>query len=158
MLVEKLYIGMFVVDPENLLVFVAEQIAMVRGLPDADLVSDSFRLQTVVMIHEILCLWQALERKHPQREATVSVLYKSLNRSVLYFLSRPRQAPAEKELILRTLHVVQQHWDIIMATYNSSVHFISCLLHCLLLIRSGRSSNFHATLIAKRQIFTRNKG
>ncbi|MCI4376424.1 hypothetical protein PGIGA_G00188250 [Pangasianodon gigas] len=107
MLVEKLYNGMFVVDPENLLVFLVEQIAM------------------------------ALERRQPQREATVSVLYKSLNRAVLYFLSRPRQAPAEKELILRTLHVLQQHWDIIMATYNSSVHFISCLLHCLLLIRSG---------------------
>ncbi|KAK3573074.1 hypothetical protein QTP86_012277 [Hemibagrus guttatus] len=107
MLVEKLYNGMFVVDPENLLVFVVEQISM------------------------------ALERKHPQREASVSVLYKSLNRTVLYFLSRPRQTPAEKEFILRTLHVLQQHWDIIMATYNASVHFISCLLHCLLLIRSG---------------------
>ncbi|KAG7334069.1 hypothetical protein KOW79_002476 [Hemibagrus wyckioides] len=107
MLVKKLYNGMFMVDPENLLVFVVEQISM------------------------------ALERKHPQREASVSVLYKSLNRTVLYFLSRPRHTPAEKELILRTLHVLQQHWDIIMATYNASVHFISCLLHCLLLIRSG---------------------
>ncbi|XP_060728472.1 WD repeat- and FYVE domain-containing protein 4 isoform X2 [Tachysurus vachellii] len=107
MLVEKLYNGIFLVDPENLLVFLVEQISMV------------------------------LERKHPQREATVSVLYKSLNRTVLYFLSRPRQTPAEKELILRTLHVLQQHWDIIMATYNASVHYISCLLHCLLLIRSG---------------------
>ncbi|XP_017319576.1 WD repeat- and FYVE domain-containing protein 4 isoform X1 [Ictalurus punctatus] len=107
MLVEKLYNGMFVVDPENLLVFVVEQIAV------------------------------ALETRQHQHEATVPILYKSLNRAVLYFLSRPRQAPAEKELILRTLHVLQQHWDIIMATYNASVHFISCLLHCLLLIRSG---------------------
>lgn len=93
--------------------------------------------------NEILCLWQALEKKKPQREDTVSVLYKSLNRTILYFLSRPRQTPAEKELILRTLYVLQQHWDIIMATYNASVHFISCLLHCLLLIRSGRSSFFY---------------
>ncbi|XP_060781914.1 WD repeat- and FYVE domain-containing protein 4 isoform X2 [Neoarius graeffei] len=107
MLVEKLYNGMFVVDPENLLVFLVDQIAV------------------------------ALERRQPQRETIVSVLYKSLNRAVLYFLSRPRQTPAEKELILRTLHVLQQHWDIIMATYNASVHFVSCLLHCLLLIRSG---------------------
>ncbi|TSK22773.1 WD repeat- and FYVE domain-containing protein 4 [Bagarius yarrelli] len=107
MLVEKLYSGMFVVDPENLLIFLVEQISMV------------------------------LERKHAQREATVSILYKSLNRTVLYFLSRPRQTLSEKELILRTLHVLQQHWDIIMATYNASVHFVSCLLHCLLLIRSG---------------------
>lgn len=44
MLVEKLYNGMFVVDPENLLVFVVEQIAVVRSLSDADLISDSCRL------------------------------------------------------------------------------------------------------------------
>uniref|UniRef100_A0AAY5EMX6 DUF4704 domain-containing protein n=1 Tax=Electrophorus electricus TaxID=8005 RepID=A0AAY5EMX6_ELEEL len=100
MLVEKLYTGMFVVDPENLLVFIAEQIAV--------------------------------------REATVSVLYKNLNRALLYFLSRPRQSPAEKQFILRTLHVLEEHWDVIMATYNASVPFTSCLLHCLLLIRSGR--------------------
>lgn len=41
MLVEKLYNGMFVVDPENLLVFVAEQISMVRVLSKADLATDS---------------------------------------------------------------------------------------------------------------------
>ncbi|XP_049337281.1 WD repeat- and FYVE domain-containing protein 4 isoform X1 [Astyanax mexicanus] len=107
MLVEKLYTGMFVVDPENLLVFVAEQIAV------------------------------AMEKAQTQRESTVSVLYKSMNRALLYFLSRPRQTPAEQELVLRTLTVLQQHWDVIMATYNANVHFISCLLHCLLLIRSG---------------------
>ncbi|XP_035387227.1 WD repeat- and FYVE domain-containing protein 4 isoform X2 [Electrophorus electricus] len=107
MLVEKLYTGMFVVDPENLLVFIAEQIAV------------------------------AMERGQTQREATVSVLYKNLNRALLYFLSRPRQSPAEKQFILRTLHVLEEHWDVIMATYNASVPFTSCLLHCLLLIRSG---------------------
>ncbi|XP_072534107.1 WD repeat- and FYVE domain-containing protein 4 isoform X2 [Salminus brasiliensis] len=107
MLVQKLYTGMFVVDPENLLVFIAEQIAV------------------------------AMEKGHTQREFTVSVLYKSMNRALLYFLSRPRQTLAEQQLILRTLTVLQEHWDVIMATYNANVHFVSCLLHCLLLIRSG---------------------
>ncbi|XP_062852239.1 WD repeat- and FYVE domain-containing protein 4 [Trichomycterus rosablanca] len=107
MLVEKLYTGMFLVDPENLLGFMAEQIAV------------------------------AMERGQFQRETTLSVLYNSMNRAVLYFLSRPRQTPAEQQLILRTLQVLHLHWDVIMATYNASVHFISCLLHCLLLIRSG---------------------
>uniref|UniRef100_A0A8C1USV3 WDFY family member 4 n=1 Tax=Cyprinus carpio TaxID=7962 RepID=A0A8C1USV3_CYPCA len=107
MLVEKLYSGMFVVEPENLLVFMAEQIAV------------------------------ALERGHSNREITVSVLYKNLNRALLYFLSRPRQTPAEQELIVQTLRMLQQHWDVIMATYNANVHFIICLMHCLVLIRSG---------------------
>uniref|UniRef100_A0A9J8BGX1 WDFY family member 4 n=1 Tax=Cyprinus carpio carpio TaxID=630221 RepID=A0A9J8BGX1_CYPCA len=104
MLVEKLYSGMFVVEPENLLVFMAEQIAVVS---------------------------------HGNREITVSVLYKNLNRALLYFLSRPRQTPAEQELIVQTLRMLQQHWDVIMATYNANVHFIICLMHCLVLIRSG---------------------
>ncbi|XP_051772048.1 WD repeat- and FYVE domain-containing protein 4 isoform X3 [Ctenopharyngodon idella] len=106
-LVEKLYSGMFVVEPENLLVFMAEQIAV------------------------------ALERGPGHREITVSILYKSLNRALLYFLSRSRQTPAEQELIIQTLHVLQQQWDVIMATYNANVHFINCLMHCLVLIRSG---------------------
>ncbi|XP_051506796.1 WD repeat- and FYVE domain-containing protein 4-like isoform X2 [Myxocyprinus asiaticus] len=119
-LVEKLYTGMFVVDPENLLVFIAEQIAV------------------------------ALERGQSHREMTVSVLYKSLNRALLYFLSRPRQTPAEQELIIQTLHVLEQHWDVIMATYNANVHFISCLMHCLLLIRSGSFSEGFGCEIHKK--------
>lgn len=106
-LVQKVYSGMFVVEPQNLLVFIAEQIAV------------------------------ALERAQGHREVTVSVLYKSLNRGLLYFLSRPRQTPAEQELIIQTLHILQEHWDVIMATYNANVHFINCLMHCLVLIRSG---------------------
>uniref|UniRef100_A0A671PYY1 WD repeat- and FYVE domain-containing protein 4-like n=1 Tax=Sinocyclocheilus anshuiensis TaxID=1608454 RepID=A0A671PYY1_9TELE len=107
MVVEKLYSGMFVVEPENLLVFMAEQIAV------------------------------ALEKGHGHREITVSVLYKHLNRALLYFLSRPRQTPAEQELVVQTLRMLQQHWDVIMATYNANVHFIICLMHCLVLVRSG---------------------
>ncbi|XP_051946182.1 WD repeat- and FYVE domain-containing protein 4-like isoform X2 [Xyrauchen texanus] len=119
-LVEKLYTGMFVVDPENLLVFIAEQIAV------------------------------ALERGQGDREMTVSVLYKSLNRALLYFLSRPRQTPAEQELIIQTLHVLEQHWDVIMATYNANVHFISCLMHCLFIIRSGSFSEGFGCEIHKK--------
>ncbi|XP_016084845.1 WD repeat- and FYVE domain-containing protein 4-like [Sinocyclocheilus grahami] len=107
MLVEKLYSGMYVVEPENLLVFMAEQIAV------------------------------ALEKGHGHREITVSILYKNLNRALLYFLSRPRQTPAEQELVVQTLRMLQQHWDVIMATYNANVHFIICLMHCLVLVRSG---------------------
>nr|XP_055025553.1 WD repeat- and FYVE domain-containing protein 4 isoform X2 [Misgurnus anguillicaudatus] len=106
-LVERLYSGMFVVDPESLLVFIAEQITV------------------------------ALERGQGNREMSISALYKSLNRALLYFLSRPRQTPTEQELIIQTLHVLHQHWDVVMATYNANVHFLSCLLHCFMLIRSG---------------------
>ncbi|KAA0718059.1 WD repeat- and FYVE domain-containing protein 4 [Triplophysa tibetana] len=106
-LVEKLYSGMFVVDPETLLVFIAEQISV------------------------------TLERGQGRRDVMVGFLYKSLNRALLYFLSRPRQTPAEQEFMVQTLQVLHQHWDVVMVTYNANVHFLSCLLHCLMIIRSG---------------------
>lgn len=139
MLVEKLYSGMFVVEPENLLVFMAEQIAVVSLSSDlSNILYYCFKPRQTCIYTACLYWHQALERGHGNREITVSVLYKNLNRALLYFLSRPRQTPAEQELIVQTLRMLQQHWDVIMATYNANVHFIICLMHCLVLIRSGR--------------------
>ncbi|KPP72299.1 hypothetical protein Z043_108709, partial [Scleropages formosus] len=106
-LVEKLYTGMFVAEPEKILVFIAEQIVVV------------------------------MEKAHGQRENTVSILYNSVNRALLYFLSRPRQTPAEQRVMVRTLQVLNLHWDVILATYNANINFLTCLLHCLFLIKSG---------------------
>eukprot|EP00063_Salmo_salar_P079374 XP_014054209.1 PREDICTED: WD repeat- and FYVE domain-containing protein 4 isoform X3 [Salmo salar] len=104
---EKLYSGMFLVEPENLLTFLADQIVVV------------------------------LEKGLSQKENTVSSLYTSTNRALLYFLSRPQRTQAEQEAVINTLRVVMERWDVVMATYNANVNFITCLLHCLLLIRSG---------------------
>uniref|UniRef100_A0A4W5QEA5 WDFY family member 4 n=1 Tax=Hucho hucho TaxID=62062 RepID=A0A4W5QEA5_9TELE len=104
---EKLYSGMFLVEPENLLTFLADQIVVV------------------------------LEKGLSKKENTVSSLYTSTNRALLYFLSRPQHTQAEQEAVIRTLRLVMVRWDVVMATYNANVNFITCLLHCLLLIRSG---------------------
>ncbi|KAG7462495.1 hypothetical protein MATL_G00185510 [Megalops atlanticus] len=106
-LVEKLYSGMFVADPEKILVFIAEQIVVV------------------------------MEKAQSLREKTISVLYNSANRATLYFLSRPRQTLAERQVTVQTLRVLQQQWDVLLATYNANVNFLTCLLHCLLLLKSG---------------------
>ncbi|KAK1164501.1 hypothetical protein AOXY_G14832 [Acipenser oxyrinchus oxyrinchus] len=106
-LVEKLYAGMFVVEPERILLFITDQIVVV------------------------------LEKAYSQREQIVSILYNSLNRAILYFLSRPRQSLAEQQTIARSLKVLQDQWDIIFATYNSNVNFITCLMHCLVQIKAG---------------------
>lgn len=81
---------------------------------------------------------QVLEKGLSQKENTVSSLYTSTNRALLYFLSRPQRTQAEQEAVINTLRVVMERWDVVMATYNANVNFITCLLHCLLLIRSGR--------------------
>ncbi|KAJ8014052.1 hypothetical protein DPEC_G00036250 [Dallia pectoralis] len=105
--VEKLYSGMFLVEPDVLLSFLVDQIVAV------------------------------LANGQSQKESTLTSLYNSTNRALLYFLSRPRHTQVEQEAVIRTLRVVAARWDVVMATYNGSVHFITCLLHCLLLIRSG---------------------
>ncbi|CAB1312395.1 unnamed protein product, partial [Coregonus sp. 'balchen'] len=79
---EKLYSGMFLVEPESLLTFLADQIVVV------------------------------LEKSLSQKENTVSSLYTSTNRALLYFLSRPQHTQAEQEAVISTLQVVMARWDV----------------------------------------------
>ncbi|XP_044228580.1 WD repeat- and FYVE domain-containing protein 4 isoform X3 [Thunnus albacares] len=104
---KKLCSGTFLGDSESLINFLADQIVV------------------------------ALEKGQTQKEKTVSALYSCTNKVLLYFLSQPRHSQEEKEGVIRTLQTLKERWDVVMATFNSNVNFITCLLHCLLLIRSG---------------------
>uniref|UniRef100_A0A8B9NYW3 WDFY family member 4 n=1 Tax=Apteryx owenii TaxID=8824 RepID=A0A8B9NYW3_APTOW len=106
-LIEKLNSRMFAADPKQILLFIAKQIVVV------------------------------LEGSSSQKEVFVSTLYSCLNRAILYCLSRPQQSLPEQFNILNTLNVLQEQWDIIFATYNSSNNFIVCLMHCLCQLNSG---------------------
>ncbi|XP_029305197.1 LOW QUALITY PROTEIN: WD repeat- and FYVE domain-containing protein 4 [Cottoperca gobio] len=104
---QKLYSGSFLGDSESLINFLADQIVV------------------------------ALEKGQTQKEKTVSALYSCINKVLLYLLSQPRHSQEEKNGVIRALKTFMERWDVVMATYNSNVNFITCLLHCLLLIRSG---------------------
>ncbi|XP_056292336.1 WD repeat- and FYVE domain-containing protein 4 isoform X5 [Pseudoliparis swirei] len=104
---QKLYSGTFLGDPESLINFLADQIVV------------------------------ALEKGQTQKEKMVSALYSCTNKVLLYLLSQPRCSQEEKNCIIGTLQTFVERWDVVMATYNANVNFITCLLHCLLLIRSG---------------------
>nr|XP_033797067.1 WD repeat- and FYVE domain-containing protein 4 isoform X2 [Geotrypetes seraphini] len=106
-LVEKLYSGMFASNPKQILCFITEQITMV------------------------------MDNAVSQREAIFNNLYSSLNKAILYCLSRSRQSLAELLNLLYVLKVLLDQWDIIFATYNSNIKFITCLMHCLFQIKSG---------------------
>ncbi|KAK2824252.1 hypothetical protein Q5P01_021427 [Channa striata] len=106
-LLQKLYSGTYLGDSESLLNFFADQIGV------------------------------TLEKGQTQKEKIVSALYSCTNKVLLYYLSQPRNSQEEKEGIIRVLHTLMEYWDVFMATYNANVNFIMCLLHCLLLIRSG---------------------
>ncbi|XP_043836803.1 LOW QUALITY PROTEIN: WD repeat- and FYVE domain-containing protein 4 [Dromiciops gliroides] len=100
-LVEKLYSGMFTADPKEILLFITEQIMGV------------------------------IENAFSQKEALLAVLYSSLNRVILFCLSKPQQSLSECLGLLSILNFLQEQWDIIFATYNSNMSFIICFMHCL---------------------------
>ncbi|XP_061545443.1 WD repeat- and FYVE domain-containing protein 4 isoform X3 [Phycodurus eques] len=106
-LVQALYSGTFLGASETLLNFLADQIVV------------------------------ALETGQTHKEKTVSALYSCTNKVLLYFLSQPRHSRAELKGIINTLQTINDRWDVLLATYNSNVNFITCFLHCLLLIGSG---------------------
>ncbi|KAF6112259.1 WDFY family member 4 [Phyllostomus discolor] len=107
-LVEKLYSGMFSADPRHILLFITEHIMVV------------------------------IENASSQRDTVISALYSSLNKVILYCLSKPQQSLSECLSLLSILEFLQEHWDIIFATYNSNSSFLLCIMHCLFLL-SARS-------------------
>ncbi|XP_031730721.1 WD repeat- and FYVE domain-containing protein 4 isoform X5 [Anarrhichthys ocellatus] len=104
---QKLYSGTFLGDSDSLINFLADQIVV------------------------------ALEKGQTQKEKTVSALYSCTNKVLLHLLSQPRRSQEEKDCVIRALQTFMERWDVVMATYNANVNFVTCLLHCLLLIRSG---------------------
>ncbi|KAF4019003.1 hypothetical protein G4228_011069 [Cervus hanglu yarkandensis] len=107
-LVEKLYSGMFSADPRHILLFITEHIMVV------------------------------IENASSQKDTVINALYSSLNKVILYSLSKPHQSLSECLSLLSILDFLQEHWDIVFATYNSNASFLMCLMHCLLLL-SARS-------------------
>ncbi|XP_004716310.1 WD repeat- and FYVE domain-containing protein 4 [Echinops telfairi] len=105
-LVEKLHSGMFTRDPKYVLLFITEHILMV------------------------------IENASSQKEVTLSALYSGLNKVILYCLSKPHQSFSECLSLLSILEFLQEHWDIVFATYNSNVSFLLCLMHCFLLLNA----------------------
>ncbi|KAM5235936.1 WD repeat- and FYVE domain-containing protein 4 [Ctenodactylus gundi] len=103
-LVEKLYSGVFSADPRHILLFITEHILVV------------------------------IESASSQKDTAIATLYSSLNRVILYCLSKPQQSLSECLSLLSVLGFLRAHWDVVFATYNSSISFLLCIMHCLLLL------------------------
>ncbi|KAM4702914.1 WD repeat- and FYVE domain-containing protein 4 [Rhinophrynus dorsalis] len=107
-LLEKMLCGGFTADPCKILLFFIKQI-------------------TAVTHTTAPC----------NRDSLFTMMYGYLNRSILHCLSRPRQTLMEVRNVLKTLELLLSHWDVIFTTYNSSLSFAACLMHCLFQIYSG---------------------
>lgn len=81
---------------------------------------------------------QVIENASSQKDTAISALYSSLNKVILYSLSKPHQSLSECLSLLSTLGFLQEHWDLLFATYNSNASFLMCLMHCLLLLSARR--------------------
>lgn len=59
-------------------------------------------------------------------------LHHSLNRIILYLLSRPTESVAEQMAVLEALHKLTTHRLLIFGAGNHELDFIGCLTYCLL--------------------------
>lgn len=59
-------------------------------------------------------------------------LHHSLNRVILYLLSRPTESVAEQMAVLEALHKLTTHRLLIFGAGNHELDFIGCLTYCLL--------------------------
>ncbi|KAM4636528.1 WD repeat- and FYVE domain-containing protein 4 [Discoglossus pictus] len=107
-LLDKLQCGVFLADPCEVLLFFIKQITAVTHITAP-------------------CT----------RDGLFSTLYSCLNRSILHCLSRSRQTVSGILRLLRVFGLLLSHWDVIFTTYNSSLSFAACFMHCLFQIYSG---------------------
>lgn len=98
-------------------------------------------------------MWQSSLHKDPQelfdfiikligqakrRSSSLSLeqLHHSLNRIILYLLSRPTDTVADQMSVLEALHKLTSHRLLIFGAGNHELDFIGCLTYCLLQLTS----------------------
>lgn len=88
--------------------------------------------------HEIFDFIIKLIGQAKRRSSSLSLeqLHHSLNRIILYLLSRPTESVAEQMAVLEALHKLTTHRLLIFGAGNHELEFIACLTYCLLQLTS----------------------
>ena len=83
---------------------------------------------------------QAKRRSGATGSLSLEGIYRCLNRTILYMLSRPHSA-TQQELsgTLEVLHKLTTNRSIVFGAGNHELDFFGCLTYCLLQITSGQS-------------------
>lgn len=76
------------------------------------------------------------QAKRRSSSLTLEQLHHSLNRIILYLLSRPTESVAEQMAVLEALHKLTTHRLLIFGAGNHELEFIGCLTYCLLQLTS----------------------
>jgi len=75
---------------------------------------------------------------------TLDSVYKSLNRTVLYLLSRPVHSVTDQMALLDALHRLTSHRSLILGPGNFDQEFIGCLCYCLLQLTANCPENIRS--------------
>lgn len=78
----------------------------------------------------------AQAKRRSSSSLSLEQLHHSLNRIILYLLSRPTETVAEQMAVLETLHKLTTHRLLIFGAGNHELDFIGCLTYCLLQLTS----------------------
>lgn len=84
--------------------------------------------------HELFDFIIKLIGQAKRRSSSLSLeqLHHSLNRIILYLLSRPTETLTEQTAVLETLHKLTTHRLLIFGAGNHELDFVGCLTYCLL--------------------------
>jgi len=77
---------------------------------------------------------------------TLDSVYKSLNRTVLYLLSRPVHSVTDQTALLDALHRLTSHRSLILGPGNFDQQFIGCLCYCLIQLTANSPENIRSVL------------
>lgn len=88
--------------------------------------------------HEVFDFIIKLIGQAKRRSSALSLeqLHHSLNRVILYLLSRPTETVADQMAVLEALHKLTTHRLLIFGAGNHELDFIGCLTYCLLQLTS----------------------
>ena len=75
---------------------------------------------------------------------TLDSVYKSLNRTVLYLLSRPVHSVTDQMALLDALHRLTSHRSLILGPGNFDQQFIGCLCYCLIQLTDNCPENIRS--------------
>ena len=73
-------------------------------------------------------------------------VYKSLNRTVLYLLSRPVHSVTDQMALLDALHRLTSHRSLILGPGNFDQQFIGCLCYCLIQLTANCPENIRSVV------------
>ena len=87
----------------------------------------------------ILKLISQAKRRSGTSMLSLEGIFRCLNRTILYMLSRPIRGVADQTAIMEVLHKLMTNRSIVFSRDNPEIEFFGCLTYCLLQLTGGHT-------------------